>query len=251
MFNTADGGKSADFPFKPGHYVAACSSGRWCQGAAACLPALVWLVPWQARLQTHLSHGVHVGLVSWSVAWVLHRCHGCQGECGGGGVSVYQPSLTSVHLSNHLVLFIITSGERENPDRKPCKDARRVSGSDGCAWVSVAAPPQLYVQPGSCLSMLEFPGDWFMPFLFLRWRGSSSEPVSRASLNLDGEAAAADCCQGFSAGSWTADCIFLASVDGIVLHNSAACPPRPAWLNNTSFVNKLFILHFLSLFFML
>lgn len=131
MFNTADGGKSADFPFKPGHYVAACSSGRWCQGAAACLPALVWLVPWQARLQTHLSHGVHVGLVSWSVAWVLHRCHGCQGECGGGGVSVYQPLLTSVHLSNHLVLFIITSGERENPDRKPCKDARRVSGSDG------------------------------------------------------------------------------------------------------------------------
>lgn len=108
MFNTADGGKSADFPFKPGHYVAACSSGRWCQGATACLPARVWLVPWQARLQTHLSHGVHVGLVSWSVAWVLHQCHGCQGECGGGGVSVYQPSLTSVHLSNHLVLFIIT-----------------------------------------------------------------------------------------------------------------------------------------------
>lgn len=36
------------------------------------------------------------------------------------------------------------------------------------AWIAIhraaaerpsAAPPELYVQPGSCLSMLEFPGD--------------------------------------------------------------------------------------------
>ena len=52
--------------------------------------------------------------------------------------------------------------------------------------IEVPAPPELYGQLGSCLSMLEFPGDWFMLFLFRRRRGSSSEPVSRASLNLDG-----------------------------------------------------------------
>lgn len=91
----------------------------------------------------------------------------------------------------------------------------------------------------SCLSMLEFPGDWFMLFLFLLRRGAHLSPTAGRLWILMVETAAADCCQGFSAGSWMLY-FFLASSNRILLYNLAACPPTPWLTEQHSFCEQPF-----------
>lgn len=116
------------------------------------------------------------------------------------------------------------SVERQNRDRKSLKrcttsgSAHFLPAMMDSPWIAILRaaterPPLLLLSltfsRGSCLSMLKFPGDWFMPFLFLLWWGAHlSRPAGRLWI-LIVETAVADCCQGFSAGIWMSDFIYL------------------------------------------
>ena len=117
----------------------------------------------------------------------------------------------------------------------------RIGIHRGTAAVPRGRPSRVSRSAGaSCLSMSGFPGDWFMRLPFRLRRGAHRSRTAGRLWILIVETAAADCCQGFSAGSRTADFIFyflsfLAPFNRILFYNLAACPPLAGWLINTVF----------------